>query len=116
MKLLASLIVSAALASGQSVIVMETSKGVIKVELDPDNAPLTAKNFLTYVDSGFYDDTVFHRVIKGFVVQGGGFTPELDLKPTLEPVDIERIIATANAAEPAMSRLVTRLCGELAAG
>ncbi len=89
MKLLASLIVSAALASAQPVIVMETSKGVIRVELDPAKAPLTVANFLSYVDAGFYDDTVFHRVIEGFVVQGGGFTPELDLKPTLEPVDIE---------------------------
>ena len=89
MKLPALLIVSAALVSAQPVIVMETSKGVLKVELDPAKAPLTVANFLTYVDSGFYDDTVFHRVIEGFVVQGGGFTPELDLKPTLEPVDIE---------------------------
>jgi len=91
MKLLAVAFALAGLAVAQPapVIVMETSKGVIKVELDPEKAPLTVGNFLTYVDAGFYDDTVFHRVIEGFVVQGGGFTPELDMKPTLEPVDIE---------------------------
>ena len=71
------------------VVVLETSKGAIKIELYTAEAPLTVANFLTYVDAGFYDDTVFHRVIPKFVVQGGGFTPELDYKPTLEPVTIE---------------------------
>ena len=63
--------------------------GMVRVELYPDAAPKTVANFLAYVDAGFYDDTVFHRVIEGFVVQGGGFTPELDPKPTGEPVQIE---------------------------
>jgi len=71
------------------VIVIETSKGVVKLELFPEQAPKTVDNFLTYVDAGYYDDTVFHRVIEKFVVQGGGFTPELELKPTLPPVPIE---------------------------
>jgi len=72
-----------------SLVVLETSKGEVKIELLSEQAPKTTANFLTYVDAGYYDDTVFHRVIEGFVVQGGGFTPELDLKPTLEPVPIE---------------------------
>lgn len=72
-----------------SVVVLETSKGAIKIELFPREAPKTVENFLRYVDAGFYSDTIFHRVIRGFVVQGGGFTPELELKPTLPPVPIE---------------------------
>jgi cyclophilin family peptidyl-prolyl cis-trans isomerase len=71
------------------VVILETSKGTIKLELFPQDAPKTVENFLRYVDGGFYADTVFHRVIRGFVVQGGGFTPELELKPTLPPVEIE---------------------------
>jgi peptidyl-prolyl cis-trans isomerase A (cyclophilin A) len=71
------------------IVILETSKGTVKIELFPSEAPKTVENFLSYVDAGFYDDTVFHRVIRGFVVQGGGFTPELDLKPTLAPVPIE---------------------------
>lgn len=71
------------------VVVIETSKGVVKLALFPEQAPKTVDNFLTYVDAGYYDDTVFHRVIEKFVVQGGGFTPELELKPTLPPVPIE---------------------------
>ena len=71
------------------VVAVETSKGTFRIELYPDIAPRTVDNFLSYVNSGFYDDTVFHRVIEGFVVQGGGFTPELRPKPTGEPVRIE---------------------------
>jgi cyclophilin family peptidyl-prolyl cis-trans isomerase len=71
------------------VVVLETSKGAIRIELLPHEAPKTVANFLRYVDAGFYADTIFHRVIRGFVVQGGGFTPELELKPTLPPVEIE---------------------------
>jgi len=61
---------------------LETSKGTIRVELDEVKAPLSAKNFLEYVDAGHYDGTVFHRVIKGFMVQGGGFEPGMSQKPT----------------------------------
>jgi cyclophilin family peptidyl-prolyl cis-trans isomerase len=79
----------AALAGDGPIVVLETSKGVIKIELLQDEARRTVENFLRYVDSGFYTDTVFHRVIPKFVVQGGGFTPELKLKPTFEPTPIE---------------------------
>ena len=76
-------------APGNPIVVLETSKGVIKMELLAAAAPKTVENFLRYVDGGFYDDTIFHRVIRNFVVQGGGFTPELEMKPTLPPVKIE---------------------------
>ena len=57
------------------VVVMETSLGTIKIELDDEKAPITVKNFLEYVDDKFYDGTTFHRVIPGFMIQGGGFEP-----------------------------------------
>lgn len=60
---------------------IETSKGAIVVELDPKAAPRTTANFLTYVDKGFYDNTIFHRVIRGFMIQGGGFTADMRQKP-----------------------------------
>ncbi len=59
------------------VVVMETSKGTIKIELFADKAPVTVKNFLTYVDEKFYDGTTFHRVMPEFMIQGGGFLPGL---------------------------------------
>jgi len=65
---------------------METSMGAIRIRLDPQTAPLTVKNFLDYVNSGFYDGTIFHRVVKNFVVQGGGYTVDLQLKPTGAPI------------------------------
>lgn len=61
-------------------IILETSKGVIKIELWADKAPNTVKNFINYVEDGFYDGLVFHRVISNFMIQGGGFTPEGDHK------------------------------------
>ncbi len=61
---------------------LETSAGTIRVELDDEKAPETVKNFLTNVENGHYDGTVFHRVIKGFMVQGGGFEPGMSQKPT----------------------------------
>ena len=62
-------------------VVLETSKGKIVLELYPDNAPETVKNFLNYVDSNYYDGTIFHRVIPDFMIQGGGFTPGMKRKP-----------------------------------
>ena len=61
---------------------LHTSLGVIALELDEAKAPLTARNFLDYVESGFYDNTIFHRVIDGFMVQGGGFERGMQQKPT----------------------------------
>jgi len=68
---------------------METSKGTIVLELYPDKAPDTVKNFLQYVDDGFYDSTIFHRVIPGFMIQGGGFTAEMQEKGTRDPIQNE---------------------------
>jgi len=69
---------------------LETTQGTITLELDEDKAPETVKNFLTYVDDGYYDGTVFHRVIKGFMIQGGGFTTEMTPKPgTRDPIQNE---------------------------
>src|SRR6516164_2044748 len=65
-----------------NVVVMETSLGTIKLELYPDKAPVTAENFLAYVDEGFYDGTVFHRVIPNFMIQGGGMEPGMRQKKT----------------------------------
>jgi len=70
-------------------VVLETSLGRIVVELQPDKAPKTAANFEQYVKDGFYDGTVFHRVISGFMIQGGGFTADLVEKPTRAPIPIE---------------------------
>jgi peptidyl-prolyl cis-trans isomerase A (cyclophilin A) len=63
-----------------------TALGTIEIALDPQKAPITVKNFLSYVRSGHYDGTIFHRVIPGFMIQGGGFTPELEEKPTGPPI------------------------------
>jgi peptidyl-prolyl cis-trans isomerase B (cyclophilin B) len=65
---------------------LETSKGTIVIELDPTKAPVTVGNFLEYVKSGFYDGTIFHRVMAGFMVQGGGFTERMQQKPTREAI------------------------------
>jgi peptidyl-prolyl cis-trans isomerase B (cyclophilin B) len=66
-----------------------TSLGDITLELDAQKAPATVENFLGYVDSGFYDGTIFHRVIDGFMVQGGGFEPGMKQKPTRAPIQNE---------------------------
>ena len=71
------------------VVALQTSMGTLRIKLYAEAAPQTVKNFLAYVNAEFYDDTIFHRVIETFVVQGGGFTPELRLKPTGKPVRIE---------------------------
>ena len=61
---------------------LTTSAGTVRIELDDAKAPLTVANFLTYVNSGHYDGTIFHRVIPGFMIQGGGFTADMQQKPT----------------------------------
>lgn len=72
-----------------TMVKMETSKGVITIELDGDKAPETVANFITYVQEGFYDGTIFHRVIPNFMIQGGGFTTDMAQKPTYDPVQNE---------------------------
>ncbi len=68
---------------------IETNHGVIIAELDEEKAPLTVANFVNYVNNGFFDDTVFHRVIKNFMIQGGGFDQKLERKSTDAPVKNE---------------------------
>ncbi|MEN3295095.1 MAG: peptidyl-prolyl cis-trans isomerase [Burkholderiales bacterium] len=70
-------------------VVLTTNHGKIKLELDAAKAPKTVENFLSYVNSGHYDGTIFHRVIDGFMIQGGGFEPGMKQKPTNEPVENE---------------------------
>ncbi len=70
-------------------IVMSTSKGDIELELYADDAPITTQNILNYVDKNFYDNTIFHRVIPGFMIQGGGFTPDMQQKDTDPPIKNE---------------------------
>ena len=66
-----------------------TGMGVITLELDADKAPKSAENFLAYVNKGHYNNTIFHRVIDGFMIQGGGFEPGMSQKPTDAPIDNE---------------------------
>ena len=66
-----------------------TNLGVIDIELDPEHAPITCEYFENYVKSGFYNGTIFHRVIKGFMIQGGGFEPGMQQKPTNDPIKNE---------------------------
>lgn len=70
-------------------VVFSTSMGDITLELYPEQAPITVENFLAYVESCFYDGTIIHRVAPGFVIQGGGFTPEMQRKATLPPIQNE---------------------------
>ena len=66
--------------------VITTNKGTIELELFADKAPVSVENFIQYADSGFYDGTIFHRVISHFMIQGGGFTVDMEKKPTREPI------------------------------
>ena len=68
---------------------INTSKGNIVIETYPEKAPITVKNFESYVNKGFYNDTIFHRVIDGFMIQGGGFTKDMSQKKTDAPIKIE---------------------------
>lgn len=70
-------------------ITLQTNHGPIVIELDFINTPKTAENFLEYAKSGFYDGTIFHRVISGFMIQGGGFTKEMQQKATKAPIENE---------------------------
>jgi peptidyl-prolyl cis-trans isomerase B (cyclophilin B) len=70
-------------------VVLKTNHGDIKIELDAEKAPKTVENFLTYVKAGHYNGTIFHRVINGFMIQGGGFEPGMKQKPTNEPIENE---------------------------
>jgi len=75
--------------NGNPVVLLETNLGALYLELLAQKAPKSVANFVTYVQDGFYDGTVFHRVIEGFMIQGGGFDLRLEIKETRDPVDNE---------------------------
>lgn len=77
-------------------VLLDTTNGQIEIELDPVKAPISTKNFLDYVNSGFYTNTIFHRVIPGFMVQGGGFTQQMQQKETKDPIKNEHKNGLAN--------------------
>ncbi len=89
---------SAGVRAGENpVVVLDTSVGAIEIELDSAKAPVSVENFLKYVDKGFYNGTVFHRVVPGFVVQGGGMTPDMKEKKTDAPIKNEAKNGLSNA-------------------
>ncbi len=85
--LLASPLASA--AEARPVVTLHTNKGDIAIELRPDKAPVTAENFLRYARDGFYDGLIFHRVIRRFVIQTGGYDKDLEARPTRDPIPLE---------------------------
>jgi len=86
---LALAIASNSVLAESPVVIFETNQGNIELELNADKAPVSVENFLGYVDSGYYNNTIFHRVIAGFMIQGGGFTPEMEKKQTQAPIQNE---------------------------
>lgn len=82
----ASLSLSAPLLAANLLVTVETNRGDFVVELYPEKAPKTVANFLQYVDSGYYKETIFHRVINRFMIQGGGFNADMTEKPSLAPI------------------------------
>lgn len=77
-------------------ITFQTNHGDITIELDFENTPNTAKNFLAYAKDGYYDGTIFHRVINGFMIQGGGFNEDMELKKSMTPIENEADKGGAN--------------------
>jgi len=88
--LMALLLCVSSLAHAETTrVTLETNQGNIILELDGYKAPITVRNFLGYVDDGFYNGTIFHRVIAGFMIQGGGFTPDMEKKTTKQAIQNE---------------------------
>ncbi len=83
-------------APGNPVVVIDTSMGPITIELFKDQAPVSVANFLQYVQQGFYAGTIWHRVVPGYVIQGGGYTPDLGEKPTRPPIQNEATNGLSN--------------------
>lgn len=91
-----ALLVSVSCAAKNPEVVLETNKGAITIRLFADKAPISTKNFLDYVKAGFYTGTVFHRVIPGFMIQGGGMTQDLKEKPTQPDIKNEAANGLSN--------------------
>jgi len=109
MLMVAAVAVAAPKPESKPRVRLETSKGTIVIELDAVAAPVTVANFLDYVRAGHYDGTIFHRVIPGFMIQGGGFTRTMEQKPTRPPIknesannlsNVRGTLAMARTAEP----------------
>ena len=79
-------------------VTLKTNFGDITLELFEDKAPKTVANFISYVEDGFFDNTIFHRVINNFMIQGGGFTPDMDQKDTKDPIENEADNGVVNEA------------------
>ena len=93
-------------------VILETSEGIIEIELMRDVAPISTSNFLNYVEEGFYNGTIFHRVISGFMIQGGGFTSSMKQKATNKPIlneadnglsNLRGTLAMARTSDPHLS-------------
>ncbi len=93
---LAAILAAPPAAAQDPVVVIETSLGNITAELDRRNAPVSVANFLAYAESGFYNGTIFHRVIRGFMIQGGGMTADLQRKETRAPIRNEATNGLSN--------------------
>ncbi|MBM3390811.1 MAG: peptidyl-prolyl cis-trans isomerase [Betaproteobacteria bacterium] len=96
--LAAGLLWSVSVLAANPSVEMKTNQGVIVIELDAEKAPKTVANFLQYVKDGYYNGTIFHRVIDGFMIQGGGFEPGMKQKPTRAPIENEAKNGLKNAA------------------
>jgi peptidyl-prolyl cis-trans isomerase B (cyclophilin B) len=83
-------------AAGNPTAIIQTSLGDIKLELYADKAPVSVENFVNYAQSGYYNGTIFHRVISNFMIQGGGFTPDMKKKATGEPITNEALNGLSN--------------------
>ncbi len=101
-------------------VLFKTSLGEFTIELEPEDAPISVENFLRYVDDGFFDGTIFHRIVPGFVIQGGGLTPEFEQKETRAPIKNEAAnglrnlrgtlsMARTNAVDSATSQFFVNL-------
>lgn len=86
---LLALFFSVSALAANPIVIMETSMGTIEIELNQEKAPITVKNFLNYTDEKFYDGTIFHRVINGFMIQGGGYVEGMKEKKTKAPIKNE---------------------------
>jgi peptidyl-prolyl cis-trans isomerase A (cyclophilin A) len=80
---------STAFAQANPQVLMKTSMGEVTIELYPEKAPITVANFLAYVNANHYNGTIFHRVMRNFMIQGGGYTRDLNQKPTRKPIELE---------------------------
>ncbi len=95
-----SAVAPAALAAGEPHVLLTTSAGNIELELNSQKAPISTQNFVDYVNNGYYNNTIFHRVIPGFMIQGGGFTADFKEKTPKTPIKMKQIMACVTYVVP----------------